>query len=438
MNILTTTICYPTPDHPDRGIFVQRRAVALPVDVETTGDLYAEPIHLRVVAPQPWCPGLRRNTDLAAQDSPLPADYPRMFSIPVLGWVTDGLAYSHALRRFIERLAEPIDLIDAHFEYPDGVGAWLAGRRLGIPVVVTVRGKIVSLSRRTIRRRQIAAMLRGVDARIAVSESLMNWIHKVGGNDLEVDLIPNGVDAQTFHLMDRQQARTLLGWNPHDRYLLSVGHLQWLKGFDRLVEALPAVRAARGNVRLVLAGSLRGERPFRRRVMDMIKKCNAQAIRATGNPCVEFTGPVAADRLNLMYNAADAMVLASRSEGCSNAIAEALAAGTPVVATDVGGNYEQVCSPQLGYLVPDGDTFALSRAMVQVLDQEWNRPLISAHGGARGWRHVADEVRAVFARVLQQRRAWIANAIVGASSAMSYHYAAEPEQATASTAEVGP
>ncbi len=437
MNILTTTMCYPTPDHPDQGIFVQRRVAALPVDADMTGDLYADPIHLRVVAPQPWCPGLRRNADLAAQDHPLPADYPRMFSIPVLGWATDGLAYSHALRRYIERLAEPIDLIDAHFEYPDGVGAWLAGRRLGIPVVVTVRGKIVSLSKRMIRRRQIAAMLRGVDARIAVSESLMNWIHKVAGSDLEVDLIPNGIDTATFHLMDREQARAMLGWNSSNRYLLSVGHLQWLKGFDRLVEALPAVRAARSNVRLVLAGSLRGERQFRRRVMAMIEQCNDRAVRETGEPCVEFTGPVAAERLNLMYNAADAMVLASRSEGCSNAIAEALAAGTPVVATDVGGNYEQVCSPQLGLIVPDGDTFALSQAMVQVLDQEWNRPLISAHGGARGWRHVADEVRAVFARVLQQRRAWIANAIVGASSAMSYRYATERDQATASPAEVG-
>ena len=436
MNILTTTMCYPTPDHPDRGIFVQRRAAALPVQ-NITGEPYTDPIQLRVVAPQPWCPGLRRNVIPAAQDYPLPADYPRMFSIPVLGWATDGLAYARALRRYIEKIAEPIDLIDAHFEYPDGVGAWLAGRRLGIPVVVTVRGKIVSLSRRTIRRRQIAAMLRGVDARIAVSESLMNWIHRIAGSDLEIDLIPNGVDAETFHLLDREQARTRLGWDPHDRYLLSVGHLQWLKGFDRLVEALPAVRATRGNVRLVLAGSLRGEHRFRRRVMDMIEQCNALAVRETGGPCVEFTGPVAADRLNLMYNAADAMVLASRSEGCSNAIAEALAAGTPVVATDVGGNYEQVCSPELGMIVPDGDSFALSQAMAQVLDQEWNRPLISAHGGARGWRHVADEVRAVFNRVLQQRRAWIANAILGASSAMSYRYAAEREQAPAARVEVG-
>ncbi|NLX12116.1 MAG: glycosyltransferase family 4 protein [Phycisphaerales bacterium] len=437
MNILTTTMCYPTPDHPDRGIFVQRRAAALPVQ-DITDEPYADPIHLRVVAPQPWCPGLRHNTNPAAQNHPLPTDYPRMFSIPVLGWATDGLAYGWALRRYIEGMPEPIDLIDAHFEYPDGVGAWLAARRLGLPVVVTVRGKIVSLSKRTIRRRQIAAMLRGVDARISVSESLMNWIHRVAGSDLEVDLIPNGIDSDTFHLMDREQARTALGWNPANRYLLSVGHLQWLKGFDRLVEALPAVRAARGNVRLVLAGSLRGERRFCRQVKAMIDQCNALSIRDTGNPCVEFTGPVTADQLNLMYNAADAMVLASRSEGCSNAIAEALAAGTPVVATDVGGNYEQVCSRELGILVPDGDSFALSRAMGQVLDQAWNRPLISAHGVARGWRHVADEVRSVFNRVLQHRRAWIANAILGASSAMSYRYASEREQTPAARTEVGP
>ncbi|MBI4580648.1 MAG: glycosyltransferase [Planctomycetes bacterium] len=391
MRILTTSLCYPTPQHFEQGLFIQRRAAAL---ANRGGS------DVQVVSPQPWCPGLRRCPLVSDAAWPLPATYPRMISIPVLNWATDGVAFGKAIARHIMRHGGPssIDLIDAHFVYPDGVGAWLAGRRLGIPVVVTVRGKIVSLSRRAIRRMQIARMLRGVDARIAVSRSLAGWVRRIGGDDLDVDVIPNGVEPGVFYPMDRRQARTELGWDADARYLLAVGHLQRIKGFDRIVGVMPEVRAHLGDVRLVLAGSHRGEWWFRQRLRRLIGTCG-------GEPAVTFVGTAAADRLNLMYNAADLFVNASRSEGWSNAIAEALAAGTPVVATDVGGNAEQICSAQLGRVVRDADDHALAGAIVEALGADWNRVLIAAHGGARGWGEVAREVQAVFDRVVQARHA---------------------------------
>jgi glycosyltransferase involved in cell wall biosynthesis len=323
-----------------------------------------------------------------------------MFSIPVLGWATDGVAFGHALERYIISREKPsaVDLIDAHFVYPDGVGAWLAGRRLGIPVAVTVRGKIVSLSHKAIRKMQIARMLRGVDARIAVSQSLADWVHRIGGSDLSVDVIPNGAEPATFHPVDRDHVRAELGWDANAKYLLAVGHMQKVKGFDRIVTVMPELRARLGDVRLVLAGSTRGEWSFRRRMRRLIARCG-------GSPAVTFVGPASAERLNLMYNAADLFVNISRSEGWNNAISESLAAGTPVVAFDVGGNAEQICSPQLGSIVPDGDEATLVRTIVASLGASWNRTLIAAHGGARGWPQVAGEVQAVFDRVLQARAA---------------------------------
>ena len=176
MRVLTTTLCYPTLVQPDRGVFVERRTIAIAQRAD---------VQVEVAAPQPWFPVLRAEALPHGRREPVQAAYPRTLSAPVLGWATDGLAYADALSRFIRRRCPTgtagFDLIDAHFEYPDGVGAWLAGRRLGIPVVVTVRGKIVSLSRRTLRRLQIAAMLRGVDARIAVSESLAACVRRIGG-----------------------------------------------------------------------------------------------------------------------------------------------------------------------------------------------------------------------------------------------------------------
>ncbi|NLE60144.1 MAG: glycosyltransferase family 4 protein [Planctomycetes bacterium] len=394
MNILTTTLCYPTPGHPDQGVFVQRRAEAL---ARRPG------VSLSVVSPQPWCPLLRHCERIEPQSEPLSAMYPRLFSIPMLGWATDGAAYARMLSRVVARRRRaglpPVDLIDAHFVYPEGVGAWLAGRRLGIPVVVTVRGKIVRLSRRAIRRMQIAAMLRGVDARIAVSRSLVGWVHRVGGGDLNVDVVPNGIRPDVYRLVDRQWARIALGWHHTAKYVLAVGHLQRLKGFDRLVAVLPALREALGDVRLTLVGSRRGEWWFARKVRRMIERCNLEA----GTTCIDFVGPVGSEQLNLLYNAADVMVNSSRSEGWNNAISEALGAGTPVVATNVGGNPEQIRSGELGIVVPDGDMDALAGALRSALVRSWNRPRIASLCGTRTWTHVAEEVHAVFDRVLAAR-----------------------------------
>ncbi|MDM8005972.1 MAG: glycosyltransferase [Phycisphaerae bacterium] len=394
MNILTTTLCYPTPARPDQGIFIQRRAEAL---ARCPG------VSLSVVSPQPWCPLLRRSEHISPQNEPLPATYPRLVSVPTIGWATDGVAYARTLLRALEQQKQaglpPVDLIDAHFVYPDGVGAWLAGRRLGIPVSVTVRGKIVRLSRRALRRMQIAAMLRGVDARIAVSRSLAGWVHKVGGGDLSVDVVSNGIRPDVYRLVDRQWARVALGWHQTAKYVLAVGHLQQLKGFDRLVAVLPALREGLGDVRLVLVGSRRGEWWFARKVLGMMERCNRQA----GTPCIRFVGPVISEQLNLLYNAADVVVNSSRIEGWNNAISEALAAGTPVVATDVGGNPEQIRSAELGMIVRDGDLDALAGALRSALVRPWNRARIASWGGARTWTQVAAEVYAIFDRVLAAR-----------------------------------
>ena len=432
MRVLTTTLCYPTPAEPDRGIFIQRRAVALARighDVD-------------VISPQPWCPLLRCGTGVpgsaarlpaVADGSPvwlseqiscqqrdlLPTRYPRMFSIPVIGWATDGFAYARALYRAIadSRGAgrAPYDLIDAHFEYPDGVGAYLAGRRLGIPVVVTVRGKIVSLARKPGRRVQIRSMLRRVAGIIAVSESLARCVREVAGDDLHVDVIPNGVDTSIFHPMDRDNARRQLGWDLRTRYVLAVGHLQRLKGFDRLIEVWPAVQNACGDVRLVLVGSRRGESNFAAGLLADINRINRTIHPPSAEPSIQkisnlrsqilFLGPQEPDRLNLMYNAADVLANSSRSEGWCNAIAESLAAGTPVVATDVGGNREQIRSPHLGIIVPDGDATSLGSAIVAALGRPWDRPAIAEAGARRSWQQVACEVQAVFERVLASRPA---------------------------------
>jgi len=398
MRILSVSLCYPSPAAPDEGIFVQRRLTAL---AQRPG------VEVDVLSPRPWCPVVRSCTPIPAQHHPLPAVYPPLPGLPILNWATDGWACSRAIARWVRRRRRTdgggVDLIDAHFVYPEGVGALLAGRRLGIPVVVTVRGKIVSLARRPVRRAQIRTMLRHVDACVAVSDSLAEAVRDLAGQDVHVDVIPNGVDTSLFHPVDRAAAREALGWNPTRNYILAVGHLQRLKGFDRLVDVWSAIQQKAVGAHLVLAGSRRGERSFQRQLLAAIDAHNARDRAAGRTPSITYVGPVPAERLNLMYNAADLLANTSRQEGFCNAIAEALAAGTPIVATDVGGNRQQLHSPELGIVVPDGDPRALADGITTALQRTWDRTRIARQGSTRSWQHVSENVHRVFERVVGRR-----------------------------------
>jgi glycosyltransferase involved in cell wall biosynthesis len=395
MAVLSTTLCYPNPAAPTQGIFVQRRLQAI-----------AELMPVQVVAPVPWFPGVVNcPPEPETLESP-PVVRPRMYYVPGLFKSRDAVFYARALGRAAEALRrnQSIDLIDAHFEWPDGVGAWRVARKLKLPFVCTLRGKLVSQIANASKRRQIVEMLRGADALIAVSQSLADLAREVAGGPLEVRVIPNGIDAAMFcraasakGLNDvSYSARQELGWAPEAKYAVSVGHLQALKGFDRIVAMWPRVRERVGDARLVLVGGSAGEPAFERKLRSQI-----DSLRLNDGT-VTLAGRVPPERVARMLNAADLFVLASRSEGWCNAIAESLACGCPVVATDVGGNREVMNEWGLGWLVSVENDEAFFERVCQGLTEPMDRANIAAVGGRRRWQQVAQECVDVFQGMLKE------------------------------------
>lgn len=391
VSIMSTTLCYPRSDAPIQGLFVQRRL---------------REIHrlkpLTVIAPVPWFPGARRPPHSEDRGGPPPAVRPRMFYLPGVAKSLDARFFARALDRAIEPLQhrKPVRLIDVHFVWPDGVGAWRVARRRRIPLLCTIRGKLVSRIAEPSQRRQITAMLRDADGLIAVSRALANLANDVAGRDLAIRVIPNGIDPSLFGRAggDTQAwsatARAACGWSDAARYVVSVGHLQALKGFHHLLNIWPEVRRRAGDARLVLVGGATGERAYAARIRNQAASLGPEAVT--------LVGPIAPDRVATMLNAADLFVLASRSEGWCNAIAESLACGCPVVATDVGGNREIVTDDALGALVPCGDTTALTDAVCAALDRSWDRDHIATIGGRRTWQEVAAECVDVMENVLRR------------------------------------
>lgn len=147
LSVLTVTTLFPNPVQPAHGIFVETRLRKL----MASGQVAA-----RVVAPVPWLPPLVRYGQVGplrqvpAREirSDLVISHPRYAVIPKIGMGVSPYTLYVAMRRGLKQLLESgyhVDLIDAHYFYPDGVAAvWLA-REFGLPVTVTARGTDINL-----------------------------------------------------------------------------------------------------------------------------------------------------------------------------------------------------------------------------------------------------------------------------------------------------
>ncbi|MCA9751453.1 MAG: glycosyltransferase [Gemmatimonadetes bacterium] len=385
MNVLVIATLYPNESQPVHAVFVEQRVVAM-----------ARRFPVRVLCPVPWFPftgwmgRYRHRASIPRREvrHGIPVEYPRFLSVPKFLKPLDGVFLGLACRAATRRIARefPVDRIDAHLAFPDGFGAVWLGRRLGVPVSVTLRGHDVNdLPDYPVRRRQVAWTLRHADAVFAVADALRDAAVELGAPPERTRTVANGVDPERFSPRDRREARRELGLPEDGRVVLSVGHLVERKGFHHVVRALPRVLRDAPDARLVIVGAPGEEGDFTAGVET--------AIRETGlEDRVRLVGAVRNEELAPWYSAADLFVLASAKEGRPNVVLEALACGTPVVATRVWGTPELVSRPEVGRLVDRVDPETLGEALAWGLTRPWNRDVIASHAGSFSWESAAEIV----------------------------------------------
>ena len=181
----------------------------------------------------------------------------------------------------------------------------------------------------------------------------------VGISEHRVSRICNGVDARRFAPDSGVGAPHDLPFDPQGKWVFgTVGRLQEVKDQLTLVRAFAHLRAANSEARSKAHLIIAGDGPLRGAVEDEIAR--------TG--CGERVW-VAGERSDItsIMAALDCFVLPSKTEGISNTILEAMAAGLPVLATDVGGNPELVADGETGWLVPSESPEAMSAAMAKSL-----------------------------------------------------------------------
>ena len=391
--LLVLSSLFPSAEEPLAGLFIRERMRRI-----------AERLPVSIVAPVPWFPlqgAIRRfrphfrlTRPVDGIEGGLAVARPRYLSVPgpilLDGW---GMAAGAepVVRRTLAKASGPW-LIDAHFAYPDGYAAYLLARRLGVPFTVTLRGTEVRHARMPAIRRRMELTLRSAARVFSVSDSLRQVAIGLGADHARAIVVPNGVDTSRFHPLPRDLARRRLGIPSDARVLVTVGGLVRRKGFHRVIDRMADLRARHGNVMYLVVGGASREG-------DEGPELRARARAAGVGDAVRFLGALPPDELPVPLSAADVFVLASANEGWANVLLESMACGTPVVASDVGGNREVVADASVGTIFALDDEAALDAALDAALHRSWDRDAILAWAGRNSWHARVETLVAEFEAV---------------------------------------
>lgn len=325
---------------------------------------------VKVVSPVPYVPplpargpleyyALQRRVPARSWDGNVETLHPRMLVGP--GYTTrplEAATYAAAAFPAARRLRAtfPFDVIHAHFGYPDGVVAVALGRRHRVPVVISEHVPWLDWMRSPgTARRQTLWAARNCAALVPVSRYVGATIAEVLGDERSMaEPVTPAVDGSVF-------GPAPAGARRPDQVLFA-GAVRHVKGVDVLVEALARLRRRRPGVRLVLAGDP-FFRTYRRDAEAVLERARALGVR----DCIDVVGGQPPEALARLMGESAVLVVPSRAESFSAVCIEALACGTPVVATRCGGP-EEIVTPALGRLVRIEDPADLADGLAAVLD----------------------------------------------------------------------
>ena len=254
-------------------------------------------------------------------------------------------------------------------------------------------------------------IMRFADRLIAATpleKNQMTWLY--GANPEKISIVPPGVDLNRFKPMNQRQAREYLGVPADDAMILFVGRIQPLKGIDILMRALALVQKREPALTKNICVSIIGGDPNPDSEIEQAEFERLEVLRAElgMSDLVTFLGAKDQDTLVYYYSAAEIVVMPSHYESFGLVALEAMACGTPVIASDVGGLSFSIEDGYNGYRVPDRDPQALAVKIILLLKHRVLRDQLGEQARAwverYSWVNIAEELQEVFEETLLRYR----------------------------------
>jgi glycosyltransferase involved in cell wall biosynthesis len=308
------------------------------------------------------------------------------------------------------------DLIHANF-FMSGLVAADVKRAAAIPFVITFH----ALGRVRLMHQDVADTF--PPERLAIEERVVaeadaivaecpqdeeDLVHHYGADRARIEVIPCGFDPSEFWPMDRGRVRRELGLDPEEKVVLQLGRMVPRKGVDNVVRAVARLRREHGLAARLLVVGGESATPDPERTPEIGRPAAIAAEEGIAD-AVTFVGSRGRDALRYYYSAADVFVSTPWYEPFGITPLEAMACGTPVIGSAVGGIRFTVVDGEAGYLVPPRDPAALADRLARVLScpdhaSELGLRAIHRVNDHFTWRHVARAVDDLYDRVLEQDR----------------------------------
>jgi D-inositol-3-phosphate glycosyltransferase len=234
----------------------------------------------------------------------------------------------------------------------------------------------------------------------------LRFLYRVDARKLVT--IPPGVDTSHFYPIPSDEAKVYIGLKPDDRMVLFVGRIEPLKGIDTLINAMGCLDLAgdRRPVHLAIIGGEPEARPedMSSEMTRLQKLCDDLAVGQT----VVFLGKRGQDTLPYYYSAAEALVMPSLYESFGMVALEAMACGTPVIASEVGGLGYLVQNGKTGYTIPDSDPRALCEKLSGLLKDAPLRETMGLFAAQYAldyaWDRIATQIKDVYESLLDRNK----------------------------------
>jgi D-inositol-3-phosphate glycosyltransferase len=256
--------------------------------------------------------------------------------------------------------------------------------------------------------RQVIARADRIIAATPAEQAQLEWLYAAEAR--KVTIIPPGVDVCHFYPIPADEARQFVGVAPDCCLLLYVGRIEPLKGVDTLIQALALLREREACPKQYASLAIIGGEPDATpESMDAeMRRLRALCAELGMEDTVLFLGKRSQDTLPYYYSASEVVVVPSHYESFGMVALEAMACGTPVVASQVGGLAFLVQDGVTGYTIPDGDPQVLSDRLAVLLNDAQLRQTLGRNAAEYAqnyaWGKIAKQIVGVYENLAKLKR----------------------------------